>query len=224
MAGGTWSDRVIAVLDYGIGNLASAAKALRALDVESVLTRDPDQAAAASGIVVPGVGSFGPALRELRSKGFDEVIVDAIGRNRPVLGICVGLQLLYEGSEEDPGVAGLGVLPGVVQALPEGTKRPQMQWNRLRACPGRSRELARTGLGEADWVYFVHSFSPPVGEETVAVCDYGGDVAALVVRDRLWATQFHPEKSGRTGLRLLGAFASMAEGQPTEPEASGTCS
>lgn len=202
---------MIAVLDYGIGNLASAAKALSATGAHAVLTGDPDEVVDADGIVVPGVGAFGPAARALRSTGLDEVVREALGRGRPVLGICVGFQLLYEGSEEDPGHDGLGVLHGVVRRLPDGVKRPQMQWNRLLALAGREDGLERTGLADGDWVYFVHSFAPPVSEETVAVCDYGGALSALVVRGHLWATQFHPEKSGATGLRLLRAFASMAE-------------
>jgi glutamine amidotransferase len=213
VAGAPEADAVIAVLDYGIGNLASAAKALRATGADAVLTGDPDEAAVADGIVVPGVGAFGPAVHALRSRGLDDAVRDALGRGRPVLGICVGFQLLYEGSEEDPGYEGLGVLQGVVRRLPDGVKRPQMQWNRLVAVPGRGEDLVSVGLAEGDWVYFVHSFSPPVGEETVAVCDYGGELSALVVRAGLWATQFHPEKSGATGLRLLRAFATMAERQ-----------
>ena len=129
--------------------------------------------------------------------------------------MCVGFQLLYEGSTESPGAEGLGVFPGTVGALPPGVKHPQMQWNQLEVRGDHDEgEPAPTpaplrGLGRRPWVYFVHSFAPPVGDETVAVCDYGGPVAALVSRGNLWGAQFHPEKSGATGLALLRNFVDM---------------
>ena len=127
----------------------------------------------------------------------------------PFFGVCVGFQLLYEGSVESPGEPGLGVLPGTVGRLPEGVKHPQMQWNTLQLRGGGEPAPLR-GLGERPWVYFVHSFAPPIGDETVAVCDYGGPVASLVARDSLWGAQFHPEKSGVTGLALLANFVALA--------------
>jgi glutamine amidotransferase len=129
----------------------------------------------------------------------------------PFFGVCVGFQLLYEGSVESPGAAGLGVFAGDVAALPSGVKHPQMQWNQLEVTTTEGGSPpALHGLGPRPWVYFVHSFAPPVGEETVAVCDYGGPVAALVSRGTLWGAQFHPEKSGSTGLRLLSNFVDLA--------------
>lgn len=197
----------IAVLDYGIGNLRSAEKAFLHLGAEAFLTADPEAASSADAVVLPGVGAFGRCREALHETGLDEVALGAVASGRPFLGICVGMQLLYDGSEEAPGSVGLGVLPGTVVALPEGLRRPQMQWNRLRP-RGESPLLA--GLGEDPWMYFVHSFAPELTRDTVATCDYGGDVVALAQRDNVFATQFHPEKSSRTGLGLLGNFVGLA--------------
>ena len=205
---------MIAVLDYGIGNLRSAEKALQRQGADALLVTDPDEAASADGIVLPGVGAFGPCMEALVHSGLDQAARAAIAAGVPFLGICIGMQLLYEGSEESPGIDGLGLLPGVVRRLPDGVKRPQMQWNRLvRRTPcallrGRAFEAP-----DADpWVYFVHSYAPPVDDSVIATCDYGGAVAAMVGRDRLWATQFHPEKSGPTGLALLANFTAVVAG------------
>ncbi|MGI9033891.1 MAG: imidazole glycerol phosphate synthase subunit HisH [Acidimicrobiales bacterium] len=198
---------MIAVLDYGIGNLRSAQKGLEKVGADARLTADPAVVAAADGIVLPGVGAFGPCMAALRGAGLEGPATDAIGRGVPFLGICVGMQMLYEGSEEDADTAGMGVLPGTVRRLPGGVKRPQMQWNRLDL-------IAETplldGLGDPAWVYFVHSYAPEPSPEVVATCDYGGPVVAAVARGSLWATQFHPEKSSTTGLRLLANFAAAA--------------
>ncbi len=196
-----------AVLDYGIGNLRSAEKALQHVGAEASLVSDPLEAMGADGVVLPGVGSFGRCMAALRSSGLDRVAMSAVARGTPFLGICVGMQMMYEGSDESPSVDGLGLLPGRVRLLREGVKRPQMQWNVL--------ELTRPdcplleGLGAEPWVYFVHSYVAPEGHDVVATCDYGGPVVAAVGRDRMWATQFHPEKSGVTGLRLLANFAKV---------------
>jgi glutamine amidotransferase len=212
---------VIAVLDYGIGNLRSAEKALQHLGADARLVQDPDEAAGAEAVVLPGVGAFGRCMESLVASGLDRVVVDAVARCVPFLGICVGMQLLYDGSEESPGVAGLGLIPGVVRRLPDGVKHPQMQWNRLLVrhtvppCPLLTG-LTFEGRDADPWVYFVHSFAPPVSDEIVATCDYGGPVAAVVERGPLWATQFHPEKSGAAGLALLANFiAVVAGGTPT---------
>lgn len=196
---------MIAVVDYGIGNLRSAEKAICRAGGAAKLTSDPDEVAGAAGVVLPGVGAFGRCAQALRSSGLGEPVADAIGRGTPFLGICIGLQLLYEGSEEDPGVAGLGILPGVVRALGGEVKVPQMQWNRLEQVPGGSSSLL-AGLTGESWVYFVHSYAPEWSPEVVATVDYGGRVVAAIERDRMWGTQFHPEKSGRTGLAILGNF------------------
>jgi imidazole glycerol-phosphate synthase subunit HisH len=194
----------ICVLDYGIGNLASAYKALVHLGARAELVTSPGQARQAAGVVVPGVGAFGPCVTSLRRAGFDDTVRDAVAGGVPLLAICVGLQLLYEGSEEDPEVCGLGILPGMVRALSEQVKRPQMQWNRLEPTTPGSHLVG--ALGEHRWVYFVHSYAPEASAEVVATCDYGGPVVAAVERGSLWGTQFHPEKSGRSGLALLSGF------------------
>ncbi len=144
-------------------------------------------------------------MEALRETGLDRAALSALDAGVPFLGICVGMQLLYRASEESPGVAGLGVLDGVVRALPAGVKRPQMQWNVLLAA--RDDSLLLDGLGPEPWVYFVHSFAPEATAEVVATCDYGGSVVAAVERGPLWATQFHPEKSGAVGARVLSNFA-----------------
>jgi imidazole glycerol-phosphate synthase subunit HisH len=201
----------IAVLDYGIGNLRSAEKALQHVGAAARLVTDPVDVAAADAVVLPGVGAFGACARALRESGLEDAARAALEAGVPFFGVCVGFQLLYEGSVESPGAAGLGVFAGDVAALPPGVKHPQMQWNQLELTTTEDGEPpALHGLGPRPWVYFVHSFAPPVGEETVAVCDYGGPVAALVSRGTLWGAQFHPEKSGSTGLRLLSNFVDLA--------------
>jgi glutamine amidotransferase len=197
---------VIAVLDYGIGNLRSAEKALQRLGAAASLVSEPDEAAGAAGMVLPGVGNFGRCMQALRDTGLDRVALQGIEDGTPFLGICVGMQMLYAASEESPGVSGLGVLDGTVVRLPTGVKRPQMQWNRLEVT--RPDHPLTAGLGPDPWVYFVHSFAPEMTGDVVATCDYGGAVVAAVGRDRVWATQFHPEKSGATGLAILSNFLS----------------
>ena len=197
---------LIAVLDYGIGNLRSAQKSLERMGADARLTADTGLIAEASGVVLPGVGAFGPCMAALRDTGLDEQARAAAADGRPFLGICIGLQLLFEGSEEAPGTAGLGILPGTVRLLPGNVKRPQMQWNRLEVqIPSPMLE----GL-DGTWVYFVHSYAAPMADNVAAVCDYGGPVAAVVADANVWATQFHPEKSARPGLRLLENFVNQA--------------
>jgi glutamine amidotransferase len=198
---------VIAVLDYGIGNLRSAQKALEKVGADARLTADPDVVAAADGVVLPGVGAFGRCMEALRASGLEGPAREAIDAGVPFLGICVGMQMLYEASEEDPDLSGMGVLGAKVRRLPDGVKRPQMQWNRL----DRSADSPMfDGLDDPAWVYFVHSFAPEPTADVVATCEYGGPLVAAVQRDNLWATQFHPEKSSTAGLRLLANFAAAA--------------
>jgi len=198
---------VIAVLDYGIGNLRSAEKALQHVGADARLVADPDEAAAATGIVLPGVGAFGRCASALAASGLGAVARDAVARGLPFLGICVGFQLLYEGSDEDPGAEGLGVLAGTVRRLSEGVKHPQMQWNTLDI--GRSTLL--TGLPDPAWVYFVHSYAPEETDATTATCDYGGPVVAAAEQGPVWGTQFHPEKSGAVGLAILANFVAAVD-------------
>lgn len=190
----------VAVLDYGIGNLRSAQKALETVGADARLTADADEIAAADGVVLPGVGAFGRCMEALRDHGLDSIATTAATSGRPFLGICIGMQLLFEGSEEDPGVAGLGVLPGMVRLIPGEVKRPQMQWNTLSLVGEPS---LFDGIDRPVWVYFVHSYAAEPSANVVATCEYGGPVVAAVAADRLWATQFHPEKSGTAGLRIL---------------------
>jgi glutamine amidotransferase len=210
---------LIAVLDYGIGNLRSAERALVHLGADARLVADPDDAVGAAGIVLPGVGAFGACAAALRRSGLQEVAIRALERGTPFLGICIGFQLLYEGSAEDPGMPGLGVLPGSVVALPTGVKCPQMQWNRLQRMYGRTSRLLR-GLDDDPWVYFVHSFAPEAGSDDVATCDYGGAVTAAVERGSLWGTQFHPEKSGPVGLAILENFIRACDPTGADPGVS----
>ena len=198
---------LVAVLDYGIGNLRSAQKALERVGADARLTADPELVARADGVVLPGVGAFGRCVEALASSGLTGVATDAALRaadgGRPFLGICVGLQLLYEGSWECPDVRGLGVMDGRAELLSGDVKRPQMQWNRLEP---RADHAMFEGLGDEPWMYFVHSYAPPVGPDTLATCRYGDEVCAAIAKGNLWACQFHPEKSGDTGLRILSNF------------------
>jgi glutamine amidotransferase len=203
---------LIAVLDYGIGNLRSAQKALQHVGADAHLTDDPGLIREAAGVVLPGVGNFGRCMEQLRSSGLDALALEAIEAERPVLGICVGMQMLYRGSDETPGVDGLGVLDGRVRRLPDDVKRPQMQWNVLEH---RRPSPLFHGLDEPTWVYFVHSYAAELTDDVVATCDYGGPVTAAVVRGNLWATQFHPEKSARPGLQVLSNFVALAAAAPS---------
>lgn len=202
---------LVAVLDYGIGNLRSAQKALERVGADARLTADGGLIADADAVVLPGVGAFGACMEALRECGLDALAVAAALDDRPFLGVCVGMQLLYEGSEESPGVEGLGVLEGRLRLLPDSVKRPQMQWNLVDV--RRPSELFATVLDPV-WMYFVHSYcADPEGEGVIATCDYGGPVAAAVERPGLWATQFHPEKSGSVGLEVLRGFVDAARAE-----------
>lgn len=205
---------LIAVLDYGIGNLRSAEKALQKVGADARLTRDPALVADASAVVLPGVGAFGACMDALRGAGLESVVHDAVDSGRPFLGICVGMQMLFDDSDENPDARGLGIIPGSVRWIPVGVKRPQMQWNRLTV---RTHDPMLVGPGLADveggpWVYFVHSLHgvPRDDRDVVATCEYGGTLNAVFRRDNVIATQFHPEKSGVSGLALLRNFVAGA--------------
>ena len=200
---------LIAVLDYGIGNLRSAEKSLQHVGADARLTADPALVADADAVVLPGVGAFGSCMRALARTGLDEVAAEAASSPRPFLGICIGMQLLFDSSEESPAEPGLGLLRGVVRRLPDGVKRPQMQWNRL-ALTNPGHPLVHDLDGE--WMYFVHSYAaePADPADTLATVDYGGPVVAAVASGNVWAAQFHPEKSARAGLALLANFVRAA--------------
>ena len=195
----------IAIADYGIGNLGSVRKAFRHLGATAFLAEDPRELLAADALVLPGDGAFGATLEELRRRGHDEVVRAFADEGRPVLGICVGMQILFEESDEHGLQQGLGLLHGRVERFPPPLRVPHMGWNRLE--PRRRHPL----LGDvgADHVYFVHSYvcRPGHDEDVLATADYGGPFAAVVGRGNVLGMQFHPEKSQAAGLALLRAFA-----------------
>ncbi len=200
---------LVAVLDYGIGNLHSAQKALEKMGADARLTTDAGLVADADGVVLPGVGAFGACMDALRATGLERPALAAVASGRPFLGICVGMQMLFDASEEHAAGRGLGVVPGTVRWIPPGVKRPQMQWNRLVLRSPDDPML--TGLGDDPWVYFVHSLHGVPDDPAVvaATCEYGGTLNAAFRLGNLFATQFHPEKSGSTGLRLLANFVTV---------------
>ncbi len=199
----------IAVLDYGIGNLRSAQKALEHVGALAELTADPRVAAAADAVVLPGVGAFGACMDSLRACGLETVVHDAVQSGKPFLGICVGMQMLFDSSEEDPLARGLGVIPGEVKWIPNTVQRPQMQWNQLTLL---QHDNMFSSLGEHPWMYFVHSFHgvPADASHVVATVQYGDTLNVAFRRNNVFATQFHPEKSASAGLGLLKNFVREA--------------
>ena len=200
----------IAIIDYGMGNLHSAAKALEKVGAQVTVTRDPELVRQADKVILPGVGAFGDCMKNLNERGLAPVIHEVIAAGKPFLGICVGLQLLFEGSEEDPGVAGLGIFKGMVRKIAApGLKIPHMGWNNLEY---RTSSSLFQGLPPAAYVYFVHSYhAVPTDESCItAVTDYGGQVTAAVGRGLVQAVQFHPEKSSAVGLKILANFKEMS--------------
>ena len=202
---------LVAVLDYGIGNLRSAQKALEHCGADARLTADAGLVAEAAAVVLPGVGAFGACMQALRAAGLEAVVHDAVGSRRPFMGICVGMQMLFSDSEEDPADPGLGVIEGSIRWITDALPRPQMQWNQLALQQPEDPMFA--GLGEHPWVYFVHSLHGVPADPSVvaASCDYGGTVNAAFRQGNVFATQFHPEKSGADGLALLRNFVALAE-------------
>ena len=207
---------LVAVLDYGIGNLRSAEKALTHVGADARLTADHGLIADADAVVLPGVGAFGRCMEALRGAGLEEPALAAVASGRPFLGICIGMQMLFESSEEDPAVNGLGVLPGRVVWIPSGVKRPQMQWNRLDLrATGRAAVRRGWANGRGCTSCTRSTVCPHDPADVVATCEYGGTLNAAFRRDNVFAVQFHPEKSGREGLALLANFAAVAAGALT---------
>jgi len=200
----------VAIVDYGMGNLHSVSKAIERLGYESLVTGDADAILAAESVILPGVGAFGDAMEHLRSSGLDTVVKDVAAGGQPLLGICLGMQLLFSSGEEYGTHEGLDIVPGsVIRFEPrEGFKVPHMGWNRLNFTQGESPLLQ--GLEEGH-VYFVHSYHALVGRESdlIAVTDYGFPVTAVVGRENVFGMQFHPEKSGELGMKLLGNFLKL---------------
>ncbi len=208
---------LVAVLDYGIGNLHSAQKALERGGADARLTADHGLIADADGVVLPGVGAFGACMDALRRCGLEQPAVDAAASGRPFLGICVGMQMLFTASDEDPDAQGLGVIPGQVMWIPPGPKIPQMQWNVLRLTKPDDPMFA--GLGDEPWFYFVHSLHgvPDDAPIVAATVEYGTTLNAAFRLDNVFAVQFHPEKSSRPGLALLANFVGIcARSGPTD--------
>ncbi len=201
------------VIDYDAGNLKSVEKAFLALGEEVSITRNPEEILAADRVVLPGVGSFGDAMSRLRQYGLTSVIHEVIDRKTPFLGICLGLQLLFESSEECEGVEGLGIFKGKILRIPggEGRKIPHMGWNSLEI---RQKSRLFAGVRENAYVYFVHSYYLKAEDETqvAAFTDYGVRIHAAVEKGNVMACQFHPEKSGSVGLEILKNFVRMERG------------
>lgn len=194
---------MIAVVDYGGGNLSSVLKAFRYLGADAVATSDADIVRAADKIVLPGVGSFGDAAESLAKSGIDSVIKEEIAKGKPFFGICLGMQLLFEKSEESVGAKGLGLLKGTVKKFPPADKVPHIGWNDL-------SEVKSAFLTEGSYVYFVHGYYAELCSETAAVTQYAGvRFTSAVASGNIFATQFHPEKSGEVGLEILRRFVNL---------------
>ncbi len=201
---------MIAIIDYDAGNLRSVEKALQSLGEEVTVTRDRDVILNADKVILPGVGSFGDAMANLHQFELAEVIKEVAARGTPFLGICLGLQLLFERSDESEGVEGLGILKGEILRIPdcEGLKIPHMGWNSLDITPGAA---LFQGIGDNPYVYFVHSYYLKAQDTSIvaASTEYSTHIHASVEKDNIYACQFHPEKSGRTGLAILKNFVAL---------------
>lgn len=208
---------MIAILDYGAGNLRSVAKALETVGVDPVITDDPRVFNTASGLVVPGQGSAVDAMKNLTRLGLVEPLREYVRSGRPFLGVCLGEQVIFESSEEGDGVACLGLLRGTVRKLPAGQKVPHMGWNSVRF---RQPHLLLDGVPTDTYFYFVHSYyvDPADSAAIVGETDYGVTFASIVAQDNVFAVQFHPEKSSDLGLQIYRNFAALCEKQsPVEP-------
>jgi glutamine amidotransferase len=193
----------IAVLDYGSGNLHSVSRAIAAVGGEPVVTGDPTAVGNADAVVIPGVGHVGACVRAIRERGLDRSITTAVEGGRPVFGVCVGLQVLLDRSEEDAERC-LGLMPGACRRLPETVRVPHMGWNTVSWTQGHPYV---DGIPDETRFYFVHSYAPEVGEDaTIGTAEHGRIFAAVVARDNVFATQFHPEKSGDAGLAIYERF------------------
>lgn len=201
---------MIAMIDYDAGNIKSVEKALQKLGADVVITKDPQAILSADKVILPGVGSFGDAMNNLKKYGLDEVIHQVVGNGTPFLGICLGLQLLFERSDESPEAVGLGILKGEILRIPdaEGLKIPHMGWNSLHL---QNNGRLFKGLKENDYVYFVHSYYLKAEDEEIvkATTNYSVDIHASVEKDNVFACQFHPEKSSDVGLQILKNFVEL---------------
>ncbi len=202
---------MIAILDYDAGNIKSVEKALASLGQETILTRDFSEIKKADKVILPGVGSFGDAMAHLKKYELDKVIYETVAENKPFLGICLGLQLLFESSEETPGVEGLGICKGSIVKIPaeDGLKIPHIGWNSLNF-PSEGRLFK--GIDQGSFVYFVHSYYLKAYDEAIvkATTEYGAHIHASIEQGNVFACQFHPEKSSTVGLKILSNFASLS--------------
>ena len=198
---------MIAIIDYGVGNLFNVIKAFEFLGMKTIVTKDPLEVVSASHVILPGVGAFDDAAFSLRKTGMDKAVYAAAAAGIPLLGICLGMQLLFESSAEGGKEKGLSLLPGRLERFDNELKVPHMGWNRLQL---KKKCLLFNDLPENPYAYFVHSYYLPVDKEvTVATADYGLPISAVVQKDNIYGTQFHPEKSSSAGLKMLENFASL---------------
>ncbi|HZO93629.1 MAG TPA: imidazole glycerol phosphate synthase subunit HisH [Candidatus Baltobacteraceae bacterium] len=197
----------IAVIDYGGGNVGSLLAALERRGARFVLTGEPETVAAAEAAILPGDGAFGATMDALRARGLDGAVRATIAAGRPFLGICVGMQVLFASSDEYGGAAGLAILPGEVRRFESAPRVPHMGWNELRI---ETPHPFVDGVPSGAWAYFLHSYRVGESDATVASCEFGERFAAIVARDNVMATQFHPEKSRTTGAALLDNFLRIA--------------
>jgi glutamine amidotransferase len=200
---------MITILDYGVGNLKSVHKALEAIGAEAVVSSDPKSLSTAQGLVLPGVGAFGDAMLNLSQRGLAAPLLDQARRGKPLMGICLGMQLLFDESEEMGRHQGLGLLPGKVVRFPDGTLAvPHVGWNQLRRASSAAAGPILDGIPDGAYAYFVHSYYavPDNPSHVAATTEYGPEFASVVRRGSIWGAQFHPEKSQEVGLALLQNF------------------
>lgn len=198
---------MIAIIDYGMGNLRSVQKAFEFIGHEAVITDEPETILKADKVVLPGVGAFSDAIKTIKEKKLDKAIYEAVESGKPFLGICLGMQLIFDKSYENGEFEGLGIIPGRVVRLPENVKIPHIGWNNLNI---KMRNPLFEGLGESPYVYFVHSYYLETDAPVVsATTDYGKEIQVAVQKGNVFALQFHPEKSGSTGLKILENFGRL---------------
>ena len=200
---------VTAIIDYGAGNLHSVKNALDYIGEKNIITNDKETILCADKVILPGVGAFGDSMAALSERGLNKTVLEVVSQNKPLLGICLGLQLMFEESEESPGVEGLGIFKGKIVRIPKtgGLKIPHIGWNDIIV----KKSAILKGLGDRPYVYFVHSYYMHAEDESdvSAYTDYGVRLAVAAERDNVFATQFHPEKSGDVGMKILKNFTAL---------------
>ena len=201
---------MITIIDYGVGNLFSLSSSLSYLGLENKVSRDPEDLRKADHIILPGVGAYGDAIAKLRGSGMAEPLLDEAKAGKPIMGICLGMQLLFNKSYEYGEHQGLGLIPGVMadlkEDIPANLKVPHMGWNRVYPEDTPHARLLFRGIEAGDWFYFVHSYAMPTGACTTARCTYGEEFTAAAAHENFMGVQFHPERSGRAGARLIANF------------------